>query len=63
MKAIFSKDNIPKRASRVFSNSFDYGLDFNKINFRERPELYRIGRGEQGVLLVEPYKSEIGKHF
>lgn len=59
MKAIFSKDNIPKRASRVFSNSFDYGLDFNKINFRERPELYRIGRGEQGVLLVEPYKSEI----
>ena len=30
-----------------------------KINFRERPELYRIGRGEQGVLLVEPYKSEI----
>lgn len=38
---------------------FDYDLDFDKINFRENPELYRVGRGEQGVLLVEPYKSEI----
>jgi len=40
-------------------SSFDYSLDFNQINFRERPELYQIGRGEQGVLSVEPYKSEI----
>jgi hypothetical protein len=38
---------------------FDYSLDFKEINFREQPELYRIGIGEQGVLLVEPYKSEI----
>lgn len=39
--------------------AFDYDLDFEKIDFREQPELYRVGRGEQGVLLVEPYKSEI----
>ena len=39
--------------------SLDYSLNFEKINFRERPELYRVGKGEQGVLLVEPYKSEI----
>jgi hypothetical protein len=38
---------------------FDYSLDFKAIDFRQHPELYRIGRGEQGVLLVEPYKSEI----
>jgi len=38
---------------------FDYTLDFKNINFRASPELYRIGKGEQGVLLVEPYKSEI----
>jgi Domain of unknown function (DUF4385) len=38
---------------------FDYSLDFQNINFRQQPELYRIGKGEQGVLLVEPYKSEI----
>ncbi len=50
---------VPHRASRVKSSSFDYSLDFKKIDFRARPELYRVGRGEQGVLLVEPYKSEI----
>ena len=42
---------------------FDYQLDFAKIDFRKHPELYRIGRGEQGVLLVEPYKSEILPHW
>ena len=41
------------------SNLFDYSLDFKHIDFRKHPELYRIGKGEQGVLLVEPYKSEI----
>ena len=40
-------------------NKFDYTLDFKTIDFRQHPELYRIGKGEQGVLLVEPYKSEI----
>lgn len=29
------------------------------INYRLRPEFYRVGKGEQGVLLCEPYKSEI----
>ena len=40
-------------------SKFDYSLDFSQIDFRDRPDLYRIGRGEQGVLMVEPYKSEI----
>lgn len=43
--------------------TFDYSLDFDRIDFREHPELYRIGKGEQGVLLVEPYKSEILPHW
>lgn len=38
---------------------FDYTLDFKKTDFRLHPELYGIGLGEQGVLSVEPYKSEI----
>jgi hypothetical protein len=38
---------------------FDYSLDFDSTDFREQPHLYRVGKGEQGVLLVEPYKSEI----
>jgi hypothetical protein len=42
---------------------FDYSLDFKTIDFRQHPELYQIGRGEQGVLLVEPYKSEILPHW
>ena len=33
------------------------------INYRDHPEAYRVGKGEQGVLICEPYKSEIGKHW
>ncbi len=43
--------------------TFDYGLNFKEIDFRARPDLYRVGKGEQGVLLVEPYKSEILPHW
>ena len=43
--------------------SFDYSLDIENIDFREHPELYRVGKGEQGVLLIEPYKSEILPHW
>jgi hypothetical protein len=43
--------------------AFDYALDFAATDFREHPELYRVGRGEQGVLLVEPYKSELSPHW
>ena len=43
--------------------TFDYSLDFTMIDFRAHPELHRIGKGEQGVLLVEPYKSEILPHW
>lgn len=42
---------------------FDYSLDYKSLDLREHPELYRIGKGEQGVLLVEPYKSEILPHW
>jgi len=29
------------------------------VDYREEPHRYRIGRGEEGVLTVEPYKSEL----
>nr|WP_318384272.1 DUF4385 domain-containing protein [uncultured Enterobacter sp.] len=38
---------------------FNYQQDFEQTDFRAHPERYQVGRGEQGVLLVEPYKSEI----
>ena len=33
------------------------------IDYKEEPHLYKIGRGQQGVLTCEPYKSEICKHW
>jgi hypothetical protein len=33
------------------------------VNYREHPELYRVGKGEQGVLICEPYKSAIGQYW
>lgn len=29
------------------------------IDYRQNPEKYHVGKGEQGVLICEPYKSEI----
>lgn len=34
-----------------------------EINYQQNPELYRVGKGEQGVLICEPYKSEIGQYW
>ncbi len=42
---------------------FNTSQDFASIDFRAQPELYQVGRGEQGVLSVEPYKSEILPHW
>lgn len=36
-----------------------YADNYRDIDFREHPERYVIGRGEQGVLIAEPYKDEI----
>lgn len=33
------------------------------IDYRQEPEKYRVGKGEQGVLICEPYKSEIGQYW
>ena len=44
---------------------FDYELDYKTLDFTD-PEvrgLYRIGRGEQGVLLVRPYTDDICAHW
>jgi hypothetical protein len=43
--------------------AFEYNLDYGSIDFRNEPWRYRVGKGEQGVLLVEPYKSEILPHW
>ncbi len=43
--------------------TFDYTLDYAHLDLRQHPELYRVGVGEQGVLLVQPYKSELLPHW
>ena len=44
---------------------FDYKLNYKKLKFtdKETRKLYRIGRGEQGVLLVRPYTDQICKFW
>ena len=44
---------------------FDYELNYKTIDFslEENRKLYRIGRGEQGVLLVRPYTNDICNHW
>ena len=44
---------------------FDYKLDYKKLDFTniETRKQYRIGRGEQGVLLVRPYTNDICQHW
>ena len=33
------------------------------VDYRKNPHLYNIGKGQQGVLICEPYKSEICQHW
>ena len=42
---------------------FDYSLDYKNILFQPNDRRYRIGRGEQGVLLVRPYTDVICRHW
>ena len=42
---------------------FDYNLDYKNTLFKRNEPRYRIGRGEQGVLLVRPYTNDICKYW
>ncbi|SNX86023.1 uncharacterized protein MEPE_04732 [Melanopsichium pennsylvanicum] len=45
------------------SSKFPYDFPYSDLCLRTCPHLYRTGVGEQGVLMVEPYKSEILPHW
>lgn len=34
-----------------------------EIDYQQHPEAYRVGKGEQGVLICEPYKSALVSHW
>jgi len=42
---------------------FDYSIDYKNTLFKTNDKRYRIGRGEQGVLLVRPYTDDICKYW
>ncbi|RYG63570.1 DUF4385 domain-containing protein [bacterium] len=37
--------------------------EIRATDFRAHPERYRVARGEQGVLIVQPYKGELLPHW
>lgn len=47
----------PVRIART--HKADYADAYRGVDFRAHPERYRVGKGEQGVLIAEPYKSEL----
>ena len=42
---------------------FNYDLDYKNILFKPNDKRYRIGRGEQGVLLIRPYTNDICQYW
>ena len=42
---------------------FNYDLDYKNTLFKPNDSRYRIGRGEQGVLLVRPYTERICQYW
>ncbi|PST84492.1 DUF4385 domain-containing protein [Pedobacter yulinensis] len=51
-----------RQPSYLHFNADDYPWKPD-IDYRKHPGQYRVGKGEQGVLICEPYKSEIGAYW
>ncbi len=49
---------MARRPSYLDFDAKSYGWKPD-IDYRAHPEKYQVGRGEQGVLIVEPYKTEL----
>ncbi len=57
---IMSPKKIQPSYVNFDSNSYKWKPD---IDYRLNPEKYHIGKGEQGVLICQPYKNEIGPYW
>lgn len=63
--SVASTVRMPVTARRPSYLNFDkaaYAWKAN-VDYRAHPNRYRVGRGEQGVLICEPYKSELTPHW
>ncbi|GAC93739.1 hypothetical protein PHSY_001304 [Pseudozyma hubeiensis SY62] len=61
--SIVSASTKSKATPSTSSSKFPYDLPYPSLDLRAHPHLYRTGVGEQGVLMVEPYKSELLPHW
>ena len=52
----------PRRPSYLTFDKNSYAWR-DDINYQKHPGEYRVGRGEQGVLICEPYKSALVAHW
>ena len=50
---------------KIKMKEFNYDYNYKELDFTEEEtrKMYRIGRGEQGVLLVRPYTNDICAHW
>lgn len=55
-----AKDNNKPSYLNFVLDSYPWKPD---IDYKKQPEKYKVGKGEQGVLICEPYKSEIGQYW
>jgi hypothetical protein len=64
MKKYLDKNNTPigGQPSYLDFEISDYRWKPD-VDYKRYPERYRVGKGEQGVLICEPYKSIIGPHW
>jgi Domain of unknown function (DUF4385) len=60
-----SDADIKKPGARPSYLGFDKASYPRKqgVDYRARSKLYRVGKGEQGILICEPYKSELTPHW
>lgn len=54
--------NKPDKPSYLNFNKAAYSWNPD-VDYRQSPDQYRVGKGEQGVLICQPYKAEIGQFW
>ena len=52
---------LPQTTAAADASASAEAVEFpsREVDYRRRPELYRVARGERGVFHCEPYKSEL----
>ena len=53
----------PSESETIMADASTHEFPDPDVDYRKHPELYRLGRGERGVLTVQPYKDEILPHW